>query len=326
LRFSRLARLSPLLAVAVVAVFSFGCGGGSSYKASESRPAVDAVDLTKDDLGRSVTISAPAKRVVAMSPSVVELIYAVGATPVGRPSSADFPEAAKSVPSFGLSYQPNYEEIAAMKPDLIVADAVIDAGPVMDSIVKLGAPVYAVRITSFDEITHSLRVVGALTGNKDAGEQEAQKLEKKLSDVSAKLPANGPSFLVLVSAGPGQFIAEKDGSYLADMLKVLKARNLVTSEPDNFRFPGFTDYSPERIVEKNPDIVLTMSLGGQSGTPKTSEALKSSPALSSLKAVKEGRVYEVDPVVYLQSAGPRVSQILDELPRLLYPSVFATAR
>jgi iron complex transport system substrate-binding protein len=100
----------------------------------------------------------------------------------------------------------------------------------------------------------------------------------------------------------------------------------VTTEPDNFRFPGFTDYSPERIIEKNPDVVLTMSLGGPPGTPKTSDALKNNPALSTLKAVKEGRVYEVDHIIYLQSAGPRVSQVLDELPRLLYPNVFAAAR
>jgi ABC-type Fe3+-hydroxamate transport system substrate-binding protein len=54
--------------------------------------------------------------------------------------------------------------------------------------------------------------------------------------------------------------------------------------------------------------------------------LKSVPALSSLTAVQEGRVFEVDPFVYIQSAGPRVSIVLDELPRILYPDVFALAR
>ena len=314
----------------VASLFVVACGDSTQEETKKAAPPASSpaavIDLSKDDLGRNVSPPASAKRVVAMSPSVVELMYAVGATPVGRPSSADYPEPAKSVPSFGTSYQPSFEEIVNMKPDLIIADAIIDAGPTMDSLVKLNVPVYAVRVTSFEDITKSLRVVGALTGNKDAGEREAKKLETKMTDVQAKLPANGPSFLVLVSAGPGQFIAEKNGSYLADLLKTLKARNLVSTEPDNFRFPGFTDYSPERIVEKNPDIVITLSLGGPPGTPKTSDALKSNSALSSLKAVKEGRVYEVDPVIYLQSAGPRVSMILDELPRLLYPSVFAAAR
>jgi iron complex transport system substrate-binding protein len=322
-------------AIAAILLLSLGlftagaCGDGSEEatgRPQPAQPASAAIDLTRDDLGRSVMLPQPARRIVAMSPSVVELMYAVGATPVGRPSSAEYPEAAKSVPAFGLAYQPNFEEIAAMKPDLIIADAIVDAGPLMDSLVKLGPPVWAVRVASFEDVTRSLRVVGALSGNREAGEKEAKSLEGRLAEVQARLPAGGPSFLVLVQAGQRQFIAEKNGSYLSDILKLLKARNVVTSEPDNFRFPGFTDYSHERILEKNPDVILALSLGGPPGSPKTSEALRASSALSSLRAVREGRVFEVDPNVYLQSAGPRVSVMLDELPRILYPNVFAAAR
>lgn len=316
---------------AVVAVLLVACGGSSTdyetrgTSSTRQGPAPATIDLSKDDMGRSVDVPKEPKRVVAMSPSVVELMYAVGATPVGRPSSADYPEQAKTVPSFGLSYQPNYEEVVAMKPDLLIADAIIQ-GNIMDQLTKLNVPVFALKIASFDDVAHALRLTGALTGNKDAGEAKAKELEAKLAGIKAKLSGTGPSVLVLVSAGPGQFIAAKDGSYITDLIKQLGGRNLVTTEPDNFRFPGFTDYSPERIVEKNPDVVLTMSLGGPPGTPKTADALKSNPALSTLKAVREGRVYEVDHVTYLQSAGPRVSQVLDELPRLLYPNVFAASR
>src|SRR4051812_19025496 len=88
---------------------SINNGSSSSSTSASSAPA-PAIDLTKDDLGRSVTPPAKATRVVAMSPSIVELMYAVGAVPVGRPSSADYPPEAKSVPGFGTSYQPNYEE------------------------------------------------------------------------------------------------------------------------------------------------------------------------------------------------------------------------
>ena len=320
-------KLLPLASLIILSALLMACGGSSTdYEtrgAADTRqgPPPAVVDLSKDDMGRSVNLPANPQRVVAMSPTVVELMYAVGATPVGRPSSADYPEAAKSVPSFGLSYQPSYEEVVAMKPDLLIADAIIQ-GNIMDQLTKLNVPVFAVKVTSFEEVTHGLRVVGALTGKKDAGEGRARELEAKMTSVKSKINGTGPNVLVLVSAGPGQFIAAKDGSYITDLIKQLGGKNLVTTEPDNFRFPGFTDYSPERIVEKNPDVVLTMSLGGPPGTPKTSEALRSNPALSTIKAVKDGRVHEVDHIVYLQSAGPRVSQVLDELPRLLYPNVF----
>jgi len=323
-------RLLVMTSGLVLAAFvAAGCGsGGDDQEASRpttppATPTTAAVDVTKDDLGRQVTVPANASRVVAMSPSIVELMYAVGSTPVGRPSSASFPEAAKSLPAFGTSYQPNFEEVVKMKPDLIIADAIIQAGLIND-LAKLGAPVFAVKVSSFDEVTHGLRVVGALTGKTEAGETKAKELEAKLAGVKAKLPASGPSVLIVVAAGPGQFIAAKDSSYLGSLVKTLGGRNIVTSEPENFRFPGFADYSLERIVQADPDVIIGISVGGPPGTPKTTELLGQTPGWSSLKAVKAGNVKEVDQVIYLESAGPRVSQILDELPRILYPAVFAT--
>jgi iron complex transport system substrate-binding protein len=309
--------LLPLMAVAVSC--SSGSGSGAKSAASPTAQA-QKLDLSKDDLGRAVSLSGPYKRIVAMSPSVVELLYAVGATPIGRPSSTDYPPEVKAVPDFGTAYNPNFEVIANMKPDLIIADAIIDAS-MIDPLSKLGAPVFTLKVASFDDVVRGLRVVGTLSGNEGAAETAAARLQKQLSDVQAKLPATGPSVLVLVNLGPGQFVAGKNDSYLGDILQKLHARNLVTTEPENFRFPGFTDYSRERILEKNPDVILAVTMGPP-GTPTTSDQLKNDPALSTLSAVKNSRIYEVDPIIYVQSAGPRVSKVLDELPGILYPSVF----
>jgi len=312
-----------LLAALLLPLLIAACGGGGGEKAP---PTPTPIDLTRDDLGRSVAPPASPQRVVALSPTVVELMYAVGATPVGRPSSANYPEAAKSVQAFGESRSPSFEAIAAMKPDLVIADALLHQ-TIADNLSKqLNVPVFAVRVASFNDVTRGLRTVGALTGKKEAGETQAKALETKLADIKAKLPANGPTVLVLVAAGQNQFIAGRGNTYLGDILSLLGARNLVTSEPENFNYPGFTDYSLERIVEKNPDVIIAASIGGPPGTPKTSDILKSVPAFASLSAVKNGHVYEVDAFVYIQSAGPRVSQILDELPKLLYPGVFAATR
>jgi iron complex transport system substrate-binding protein len=322
--------VKPLLALVAAALLLSslvaGCGSddGGSSSSSESRNSAP-IDLTKDDLGRSVAPPATATKVVALSPSIVELLYAVGATPIGRPESANHPDAARAVASFGESLMPNLEEIARLQPDLIIADALLHSDMADTISSQLRVPVYAVRVASFVDVTRSLRVVGALTGKKEAGASAAADLEKKLTDIKAKLPSNGPSVLVLVAAGQNQFIAARSNTYVGDMLSELGARNLVTSEPENFRYPGFTDYSLERIVDKNPDIVITVSIGGPPGTPRTSDILKSVPALASLKAVREGRVYEVDSFVYIQSAGPRVAQILDEMPPILYPNIFARA-
>lgn len=311
-------RYLALLALPL-ALLSVACGSGDDDQdKGPPAAAVQNIDISKDDLGRAVTLPASPARIVAMSPSVVELMYAVGATPAGRPSSADYPEAAKSLPGFGSSYQPNYEEIAAMKPDLIIADAVIQKDSIND-IARLGFPVFALRVNSFDDVTAGLRKVGAITGNVEAGEREAQKLETKLRDILAKKPATTPSVIVVVAGGGPQLFAGLNDSYVGDILNKLGARNVLTNEPETFRLPGFSDYSMERIVEKNPDVIVAISPGRPNIATQTMSA---SPVYGSLKAVREGRLHEVDPVVYIQAAGPRVSQILDELSRILYPDVF----
>jgi iron complex transport system substrate-binding protein len=205
-----------------------------------------------------------------------------------------------------------------MKPDLIIADAIIQKDTVAD-LAKLGAPVWAVRVNSFDDVTAGLRKVGAITGNSEAGEREARKLDDKLATILAKKPSTTPSVIVVVAGGPTQLFAGLNDSYVGDVLKKLGAKNVLSTEPETFRLPGFSDYSIERIVEKNPDVIVAIS----PGRPNiTTQAMSASPVYGSLKAVKEGRVFEVDPVVYLQAAGPRVSLILDELARILYPDVF----
>jgi iron complex transport system substrate-binding protein len=313
----RLLLLIPVLLFPLL--LAVACGGGDG---SPEPPAAAAVDLTRDDLGRSVNPPANASRVVALSPSIVELMFAVGATPVGRPASATYPDAALAVPSFGESRNPNLEQIINMRPDLIIADAILHQRTIED-IARLQVPVYAVKVSSFQEVVHGLRVVGALTGNREAGEKAAADLEAKFQRVKARVPGSGPSVVVLVGAGPGQFIAARDNSYLGGLIKELGGRNIVTTEPENFGYPGFTDFTVERILERDPDIIIAATIGGPPGAPTTSQAIRAHPALASLRAVREGRVYDVDPNVYIQSAGPRVSQILDELPRLLYPNVFA---
>jgi ABC-type Fe3+-hydroxamate transport system substrate-binding protein len=333
---------SLLGGLAVAALLVAACGGdddsGGGTKASNTSPtaavsspsptaaAAAVVDLSKDDLGRKVDLPANPQRIIALSPSIVELMFAVGATPVGRPSSADYPPEATDVASFGQSRSPNFEELAAMEPDLIIADATLHASIVDDLSSQLDVPVFAIRVASFDDVTGGLRKVGALTGNAEAAETAAVALEEQLAAIQAKLPAKGPTVLVLVAAGQNQFIASRGNTYLGDILTKLGAENLVKDEPENFGYPGFSDYSLERIIERDPDVIITASIGGPPGTPKTSDILEGVPALGTLKAVQENRVYEVDPFVYIQSAGPRVSLILEELPKLLYPDVFAQAR
>ena len=86
------------------------------------------VSLT-DLLGREIAIESEPQSVVALSPTALEYIYAIGGEAAGRPSTARHPASAMSVAEVGTSYSPNFEAVLALNPDLIIADSVIHAQP-----------------------------------------------------------------------------------------------------------------------------------------------------------------------------------------------------
>ena len=86
-----------------------------------SASAMAALEVD-DDAGRTVALTAPAERVVALAPHIVELLYAVGAGErvVGALEGSDFPRAARDIPRVGSYRGIALEAIMAREPDLVV--------------------------------------------------------------------------------------------------------------------------------------------------------------------------------------------------------------
>lgn len=270
-----------------------------------------------DMLGRSVTIASKPAAVAAISPTTVEYVYAVGTTSKTRSTSVKFPDAATSAKDIGPSYQPNLELIAAEKPDLIVADSVIQP-QLQESLTGLGVPVLFIGAQVFRDVPKGLRLIGEVLDAQAAGEQSATKLEKTLSDLQAKLPAAKPTVLVL-NGSPEDFYAAKPESYVGDLVQLLGGNNVAKGAPDVGRFPGYTKLSLETILTSKPDVVLAITAGPPGGTTITA-SLSSNPAWANVPAVQKKRVSEISLVIYLQAPGPRAGVALTELAALLYPS------
>ncbi len=301
-------------AAATTAVAATG-GVASATATAQSRTFTD-------DAGKTLTIAQPPKKVVALSPSVVEILYAVEAPPVARPTSANFPEAARALPTIGSSYTVSIEQVAAQSPDLILADQQIQSPQIIAELEKI-APVYAMRILGYDDVLKGLRTAGRITGKTEQGERAAKAIEDKMAAVQAKLPADRPSVFIMIGDA-NAFFAAKPNAFVGDVAAKLGAKNVVPAGPDTSQFPGFTSYSLEQLARTDPDVILVLT-AGPPNVPRLSGVLSANPAWSGLRAVKTGRVHEIDPVTFVQSAGPRVSKDIDEVAPLLYPGVFPPA-
>mgnify|MGYP001762287761 CR=1 FL=1 len=127
----------------------------------------------------------PAQRIIALSPHLVEQLYSIGVGDriVGTTDHADYPDAAKNIPRVGNYAQLQVEKILALKPDLVLAWT--DGNPPADvnKLRQFGLNVVDSNPLLLTDIAKELRVLGQLTGTEDKAEQQAQWMEKGLTEL-----------------------------------------------------------------------------------------------------------------------------------------------
>ncbi|MDI3280146.1 MAG: ABC transporter substrate-binding protein [Bacillota bacterium] len=278
--------------------------------------------VVTDGTGRRVEIPAQPRRIVALTPWVVEVLFLLGHPPVGRPSSADYPPEALQIPAHGQSYRLNFERIAALQPDLIIGNGNLHS-PYLAKLEETGAPVLFYDIDSYRDVLEKLRIMGEIVNEKQKAEQIVAEIERRAKALRDRLPARHPRVLIMVGSAEA-WSAAKPNSYLGDLVQQLGAVN-VAAEGMEHR-PGFTRFSMERVVELDPDVILLVKpVRDPSDTSKALPGFQKDPLWGGLSAVKQGRVYELDHSVFM-SPGPRAIDTLEELAGYLYPEVFRRGR
>ncbi|WP_297549715.1 ABC transporter substrate-binding protein [Thermococcus sp.] len=266
----------------------------------------------KDMANRTVTIPKEPQRVVSLAPSITETIFYLGAGDklVGVTKYADWPPAVKNITKVGgYGAYANLEEIAKLKPDLIIADnAVFYKQGFLESLEKI-APVVIVNPKSIEGIYKQIELIGKILNREEQASMVIAEMKAQISYIEG-LVANQsrPSVMYLVSTYNGYWIAGKD-TFADSIIKIAGGKNAFED------ITGWKAVSEEEIVARNPDVVIIASAYVD---PK----IFCSGPLSTIKAAKEGRVYTVsDPNVF-QRPSPRIVLAIREMAELLHPDLF----
>lgn len=139
-------------------------------------PAHAASVRVVDDAGRTLELSRPPQRVVALAPHLTELLFAVGAGAqvVGVDSASDHPPAARTLPRVGDAHRLNFERLLALKPDLVVVWLDGQRAADLHRLASLGMPVLHTRAARLDDVARLLVMLGEATGHATAGEGAAR--------------------------------------------------------------------------------------------------------------------------------------------------------
>ncbi|MBI5959286.1 MAG: ABC transporter substrate-binding protein [Chloroflexi bacterium] len=283
-----------------------------------SAPLVSAQDGTEprtitDAMGRQVTLDAAPQRVVGMSASINEMLFAIGVTPAGVTDGMDYPAEAASLPTFGSGYQPDLEALAALEPDLIVANLQLNA-QFLDKLEAI-APTIAVLTIFPKDVPANVRLLGQATWRDTQADFLATAYEDFLTLTAALgTGKEGPSILIIVGTLDVPNYGKSE-TYLGDMAKLLGATNIADGEADAGPFPGYAQLSIERILEADPDFIFTVTRGAD--TPMA-ETMTTDAVWSALSAVQNGSVYELDGRLFVEAPGPRFVEAILQLYGIFY--------
>lgn len=275
--------------------------------ASEAALAPSAYPLTVTDLlGREVEIAARPTKVVALSPTAVELVYAAGGTVIGRSASVDYPEAALTATDVGIAYQPNFEIIASLTPDLIVADSVLHAQPQLQSTLEeLSTPVVFAGAENVDDMLAGLALLGSVFNTSGEADAQLAAIGEALDAAAESIGVAGVSAVILIADRDQTLYAAKANSWAGDIMARLGIENPAAEQPDAGPFPGYTAIPIELLLQFDPDYVFTVTPAPEPA-PRLNTLIPQIPPFQGLSAVQGERVFELDLELFLQAPGPRV--------------------
>ncbi|CAG9245182.1 Vitamin B12 ABC transporter, B12-binding component BtuF [Burkholderia diffusa] len=257
---------------------------------------------TRDDAGNTVTLPAPAQRVISLAPHATELVYAAGggAKLVGTVTYSDYPPAAQAVPRVGDNKALDLERIAALKPDLIVVWRHGNAERQTDALRALHIPLFFSEPRHLDDVATSLRRLGTLLGTEPVADAAAVSFSRDIAVLRARYAARPPVMMFFqVWDRP---LTTLNGAHLFnEVISLCGGRNVFAALKP--LAPTVTD---EAVLAANPEAIVTTSAGAtRSDAPLPSLARwRAWPALT---AVARNNLFAIDGDL-LTRPSPRIAQ------------------
>ncbi|WP_067462306.1 ABC transporter substrate-binding protein [Actinomadura macra] len=278
-----------------------GCGGGDD-DGKAGGPASGGKAVTVQAGNGAVTIPERPSRIVSLSPTHTETLFAIGAGPqvVAVDSYSTYPA---SAPKTKLSaFKPNAEAIIGYKPDLVVLSDDMDG--IVKALAKLKVPVLLEpAATNLDEVYDEIGDLGQATGHTaEAGKVTDGMRTRIQQTVAASSQGKGRSYYHELD---NQFHTVTSKTFIGQVYGLFGLRN-IADEADKAS-GGYPQLSREYLLKQNPDFLFladTKCCGQNAG------AVAKRPGWAELKAVKERQsVVELDDDI-ASRWGPRLPEFV----------------
>ena len=278
-----------LLALTLAAGMLIGCAGpGSSSEGTQgSNEASEGTSITFTDMtGREITLDAPADRIVALTASDCEILFALGAGDklVGRGEYCDYPAEVFNIPSVQSGYETNIEQIIELNPDVLVMATMAQTVEQVEQLENAGIKVVVSDAQNIEGVYTAITMLGTLTGKNEEAASVVDSMKKTFAEVSAKAgeESAGSIYFEVSPLEYGLWTAGK-GTFMDEIAAMLGLKNAFGD------VEGWAAISEEQVIERAPDYILTITMYFGDG-PTPEEEILSRKGWESIPAVKNQKI------------------------------------
>lgn len=284
-----------------------------------------------DALGRQVIITHEPERIVSAAPSITEILFAIGAGDkvVGVDEYSNYPPVVRelvkngTIEVIGGFSTINIEKIALLRPDVVFLTTGIQEKFIKE-LASMGITVYVLSDKSIEDVFTDILVIGVIVNKADNAVKLVEELKARLMKTYLIVheylnKTNTQTLKVYFEVYPDYWTIGRD-SFINDIIVLAGGKNIF-SDVETPYFPA----SPEEIIIRNPDVILTTAMYGSFGPPENLvDRIKSREGWSNITSVKEGRIYVFKGALedIMVRPGPRVVIAVEVLARVLYPRAF----
>lgn len=258
-------------------------------------------------------------RVVSLSPSTTEALFAVGAGDrlVGRSRYCDYPAEVAKLPQVGGFVDPNLEAILALQPTLVIGARGPAGSAVADKLSARQIDTYFPPTESFAAIDAMLLGVGERSGRRDAARAAVDSLHAQIAEVERTV-APLPKTRVLVVFGLEPLSVAGPSSFADEMVRRAGGDNVVTEGG------AYPTIGIERAIALDPDLVINAAMMEERASERLRSDAQAGGAWSRVRAVRTGRLTTITSEAVLRP-GPRIAEGLAMFAQALHPEAhFAT--
>ena len=260
----------------------------------------------KDTADREVVLEAEPQKIVSLGPNMTELVFALDAGDrlVGRTKYCDYPEAALEVAEIGTLREPNFELIAELEPDLVLASTHVSE----EALAKLDELHIPTLMLYDQEHLSGLKGIIKNLGIALNLQENAEKLSTDLFDRIYNAQ-NRPVVYYVVGFGESGDFTPGGNTFINDIIEAAGGKN-AAHDLDGWQI------SQEKLVEIDPDIIIIPSWA--------EESFGTEAPYSELSAVKKGHVFAVDNNTF-DRQGPRNAEAVETLSKIIEDYLAAQA-